>query len=51
MDVTFNVNLNQIVDLNEKEQSLLLSLAGVHVHVVYYIFYILTLLIRKNSYF
>ena len=27
MDVTFNVNLNQIVDLNEKEQSLLLSLA------------------------
>ena len=27
MDVTFNVNLNQIVDLSEKEQSLLLSLA------------------------
>ena len=26
MDVTFNINLNQIVDLNEKEQSLLLSL-------------------------
>ena len=30
MDVQFSVNLNQIIELNEREQSLLLSVAGTH---------------------
>ena len=34
MDVTFNVNLNQIVDLNEKEQSLLLSLVEFEIQIL-----------------
>ena len=47
MDVQFSVNLNQIIELNEREQSLLLSVAGIHGPP----FKILSILVRSGPRF
>ena len=44
MDVQFSVNLNQIIELNEREQSLLLSVVGIHGPL----FKILLILVRSG---